>query len=222
MVQRRVFISRNNDELSEIPGFAENERIVLVCMRMIELVPVHPLPDITGVDALFFSSPGAVKLFHEQTSYAALDLPVAAIGQGTAAALPDRIKPVFVGSGTTEDSVMAFLRKGWDGTLGVVQGERGEGVFERVAQGLATDAPYRPIVLYQNRPTPKAIEPCDAWAFTSPSNYRSFIEANPRPPAMRCAAIGNTTANAIGQGAHVAADYSEKGLWDAILSALRS
>lgn len=218
----RVFISRNRSDLQSIPDHAERANIGLVCSRMIALVALDPLPDLSSVGTLFFSSPGAVELFYAQAAYRDSRHPVAAIGPGTAKALPSHIQPVFVGEGTTEQAVEAFIRQGWEGELGVVEGRSSRKVFDRVAKSIHPTSPYRNLLLYETKPRPQAIGGCDVWAFTSPSNYQAFLRANPRPPVQKCVAIGQTTASEIGEGVHIASNYSEEALWDAILSALRS
>jgi uroporphyrinogen-III synthase len=221
-LRQRVFVSRDKAELVEIPELANRQGIALVCVKMIDLVPLNPLPALDGVDVLFFSSPRAVELFYSQPAYADHDLPVAAIGAGTAKALPNHANCIFIGEGQTTEAVTEFIRQGWDGKLGVVEGERSRRVFDRVAAAIHPTSNHKNVVIYKTKPRPQAIGGCDAWAFTSPSNFEAFLLANPRPPAKKCIAIGETTASAIGRGVHVAANYSEKALWDAILSALRS
>lgn len=221
-LRQRVFVSRDKAELVEIPELAKRQGLSLVCVRMIDLVALNPLPELGGVDVLFFSSPRAVELFYAQSAYASHKHPVAVIGAGTAKALPNQVHCIFVGEGSTTHAVTEFIRKGWDGKLGVVEGERSLRVFDRVAEVIRPTSNHINLVIYQTKPRPQAIGGCDAWAFTSPSNFEAFVAANPRPPTTKCIAIGESTAAAIGEGAHVAVNYSEKALWDAILSALRS
>ncbi len=217
-----VFISRNRADLRSIHVFAEQANVALVCSSMIVLDALEPLPNLNGIGTLFFSSPGAVELFYAQSAYRNSEHPVAAIGKGTASALPSHIQPVFVGEGTTDEAVEAFIRQGWEGELGVIEGRSSRKVFERVTESIHPLANFRSLVIYQTNLRPQAIGSCDAWAFTSPSNYEAFVRANPSPPAHKCVAIGEATAASIGDGVHIAANYSEVALWDAILSALRS
>ncbi len=189
---------------------------------MINLKAEVPLPDLDGIELLFFTSPNAVALFYQQPLYATCDLPVAVIGEGTKAALPDHVHCAFTGSGTTEDAAMAFVKRGFAQSLGIVISTDGRKTLQRIMKKAHRQAPWRELMVYSTQCSGKPITPCDAYLFTSPSNYLGYTMANEPPPAGQSIAIGTTTSSVMPPGTRIADGYDPNSLWNAILSALLS
>lgn len=178
------------------------------------------LPTLDGLSSLFFTSPGALRLFYGHPDYAQCALPVGVIGQGTANALPGHVQCTFIGQGTTEMAAETFAQNQPNGRVGIVGGRSGR----RTLQQKLSPSSYRDLVIYETLQTGKEVT-ADAYVFTSPSNYQAFRKANDNPhlKGALVVAMGTTTAQTIyeidGYFPRIAENYSARALWNTILSA---
>jgi uroporphyrinogen-III synthase len=194
-------------------GFTTHFRSLIA----LDLLP--QLPDLRGIDLLFFMSPSAVRLFYSQGALAFPPLPVAVMGEGTSAALPNYIAPVFIGNQSTQAVAEAFAEFAGNRFVGVVTGTESR---RRIQKALHPDT-YRDLLLYRNSPIPVRIPECDIYVFTSPTNAHAFFLKNSLPQGAYVIALGEATAEVLaekGANAHTPVNYSPEALWDAIISAV--
>ncbi len=221
MTPHRIFISRNETDSPLLAQRAREAGMTAHFRSLIALELLQQLPDLRGIDLLFFMSPSAVRLFYSQGALAFPPLPVAVMGDGTAAALPKEISPVFVGNNTTHEVAQAFAEFAGNKRVGVITGTDSR---RRIQKALHPEN-YRELLLYRNSPVPVRIPESDIYVFTSPSNVDSFFLKNNLPNHAQIIALGDTTAQPLqekGHRVHIPANYSQEALWDAIISALRS
>lgn len=194
-------------------GFTTHFRSLIA----LDLLP--QLPDLRGIDLLFFMSPSAVRLFYSQGALAFPPLPVAVMGEGTAAALPNYVTPVFIGNQSTQAVAEAFAEFAGNRIVGVVTGTESR---RRIQKALHTDF-YRDLLLYRNSPIPVRIPESDIYVFTSPTNAHAYFLKNSLPQGAYVIALGEATAEVLaekGAIAHIPVNYSPEALWDAIISAV--
>lgn len=200
-------------EMATSAGFTTHFRSLIA----LDLLP--QLPDLRGIDLLFFMSPSAVRLFYSQGALAFPPLPVAVMGDGTAAALPHAVTPVFIGNQSTQAVAEAFAEFVGNRIVGVVTGTESR---RRIQKALHPDT-YRDLLLYRNSPIPVRIPESDIYVFTSPTNVHAFFLKNNLPTDARVIALGEATAEALaekGAIANIPVNYSPEALWDAIISAV--
>lgn len=199
--------------MSTSAGFTTHFRSLIA----LDLLP--QLPDLRGIDLLFFMSPSAVRLFYSQDALTFPPLPVAVMGDGTAAALPHAVTPVFIGNQSTQAVAEAFAEFVGNRFVGVVTGTESR---RRIQKALHPDS-YRDLLLYSNSPIPVRIPESDIYVFTSPTNVHAFFLKNSLPAYAHVIALGVATAEVLaekGAIAHIPANYSPEALWDAIISAV--
>ena len=221
MTRTRLFISRNASDIPHIVEWSKSAGLTPHFRSLIALELLPLLPDLRGIDLLFFMSPSAVRLFYSQGALSFPPLPVAVMGDGTAAALPDHITPVFIGNSSTKEVAAAFAEFAGNRLVGVVTGTESR---RRIQKALQPNN-YRDLLLYQNSSVPVRIPECDIYVFTSPSNVRSFFQKNILPTEAQVIAIGETTAEYLaeqGCTAQIPVNYSPEALWDAIISVVHS
>lgn len=186
----------------------------------IELRLLDELPPLDNLSSLFFTSPGAVRLFYGHPDYADCTLPVGVIGRGTASALPKHVCCHYVGEGSTEEAAEAFALKPPKGCVGIVGGRSSR----RTLQQKLAPHHYREIVIYETLERRVSVR-ADTYVFTSPSNYQSFRSTNDNPHTAGAlvVAMGNSTAEKIyeldGYFPRMPDNYSARALWNTILSA---
>lgn len=195
-----VFISRDYDPAAPagpLQRWAATASSRLVARSFLEFTPVDFTPPVA--DWWFFYSPRAVKFsLHRLPAGVRL----AALGAGTAAALPAGRSADFVGAGQPAAVAEALA--------GVAAGQR---VFfpraRRSRLSVQTLVADRLTVLdavcYDNRSRPAA-EPilADVYVFTSPLNVAAYLDHQPLAEGARVVALGPSTGAALrGHGLEV-------------------
>ncbi|WP_249011726.1 uroporphyrinogen-III C-methyltransferase [Conexibacter sp. DBS9H8] len=174
-------------------------------IRIVELP--GPVPDLTGVDLIVFSSANGVGAFFGRLAAAAVDaralagLRVAAMGPGTARALAERgvradiIPDRFIAEGMVEALSALTIARAL-----IVGGREGRDVLADAltARGVAVEV----AVVYENVVDPltpetlTALAGADYLTFTSASSARNYLDAG-GPVAGRRVSIGPATSAAL-------------------------
>jgi len=220
-MSRRVFISRDPEQLTQLLQLLESQNIRLIAHSLIRRENVRfdlPVPD---TDWLFFSSPYAVEAFYSQGGSSRAKL--AAVGPGTAQALAPHGKIAFSGIGTdTERTGKNFgeIAKGETVLFPIAEGSL-RTVEKQLDPDRCTD-----LICYRSIEVPLQVEPAEVYFLTSPSNVRSFFKANQplREAVFLCP--GESTAKTLREyGAEkirLCPDFGPLELQNAIISALGS
>lgn len=185
---------------------------------MIELKLKKELPVLPEGDLLFFTSPGAVQLFYSCEEYQHCSLPVAVIGAGTARALPPHVDLLFIGKGSTQEAAKAYSDEYGHKKTIIVGGTSGR---QTVQQQLASNS-FTELIIYDTHEKNSLVPECDAYLFTSPSNYRSFLRNNELKQHSVVVAIGESTASEMAIEPMIPASYDPHAVWNTIFSALFS
>ncbi len=148
MTRTRLFISRNATDIPQIAQWAKSAGLTPHLRSLIALELLPQLPDLRGIDLLFFMSPSAVRLFYSQGALSFPPLPVAVMGDGTAAALPQHITPVFIGNSSAKEVAAAFAEFAGNRLVGVVTGTESR---RRIQKALQPDN-YRDLLCIKIHP----------------------------------------------------------------------
>lgn len=190
-----LFISRTIDEKDELSTFCDQHGISLYASSLITFEKI-PFIIEHEFQALFFSSPRSVMFFLASASIPS-DIYIGCVGQGTADLLTNLgYKPDFVGTGSDTSNIGSELK--------LALGDKhvlmpiAANTLGTVAEQLNASQ-YTLLPVYRTISAPRVIPICDAYVFTSPSNFESFSALNAIDPAKRFIAWGMSTANAIKQ-----------------------
>jgi uroporphyrinogen-III synthase len=218
-MSKQAFISRKILPESEFSRILGAESWTVYGQSLVALTPVA-FSEVPSADWVFFSSGHAARFFFEGGGHA-ISAQWAAIGEGTARSLAKYVPTIdFIGNGNPSSAAAAFLR--------VAQGQRvlfpgARQSRHSIQVALKTNITAINFSVYDNQPvlspSPRTEQ---VLAFTSPMNVQAYFTHHALQNNQQVVAIGNSTAEALmRQGIReitVAADASERGLAEAVLS----
>lgn len=168
----------------------------IIAESFISIDILNDLPDLESVDWIFFSSVNGLKWAIENK----LDLEkfkIASVGSSTGKELTNHgIQVNFVGDdGKDVSEISEDFNK--------AVGENEKALFpisskskKTILQNFSKD--YLEVIAYKTESDPIILDlEIDIYVFTSPSNFRSFFEANSVDESKLILAIGNTTKSEI-------------------------
>ncbi len=190
---KQLFISKNVDELSELPAFCQENNIKLIASSLIYFEPV-PFVLNSEFEVVFFSSIRAAHFFLENANVPK-GVEIACIGMTTAQKLTEKgLKINFFGnkSGLPDEVALEFTE--WLAERKVlipcsIQSKR----------TISSHVPVNQLIeieVYQTLSHCESIPPSDYYIFTSPSNLVSFLSCNLKPKG-EIIAWGTTTKKAL-------------------------
>jgi uroporphyrinogen-III synthase len=190
---KQLFISKDIDELSELPAFCYQNNIKLIASSLIYFEPV-PFILNSEFEVVFFSSIRAAHFFLENASIPK-GVEIACVGMTTARKLTEKgFKISFIGnkSGRPDEVALEFAE--WLGERKVlipcsIQSKRT--ISSRVPINQLVE-----IEVYKTLSNCESIPPSDYYIFTSPSNLVSFLSCNSKPQG-EIIAWGSTTKSFI-------------------------
>ena len=174
----------------------------MVTHSFLSFVPI-PFEVQREYDVIFFSSVRSVMFFKASQSIPSHTL-IACIGDKTAELLAQLGHPVdFKGSQSGEPKVVAEEFKVWLTSTTLRQAQR-DTLSQRVLFPLSdrslksisneiADEQKEEVIVYSTAVIGKAVEECDVYVFTSPSNVEGFFELNTVPVGARVIAWGKST-----------------------------
>jgi uroporphyrinogen-III synthase len=191
-----IFISRNQEDISELHTLCLRQNLKLISNSLIEFVETS-FRISENWDVIFFPSPRAVDFFFRQDFRLDLSIKkIACAGKGTALALQKWVNKVD------------FLPK-HPGKINEVQIEFAKWLEDRKVlfvgsnqskkSVLLTISPiqYEFVQIYETRFKLEKIAPCQLYVFSSPSNVKSFIESNKFPYNFQVISWGQSTTNEL-------------------------
>jgi uroporphyrinogen-III synthase len=184
-----IFLSKEEAESREWITWCRENGQQTKCHSFIQFEAVpFSLPEAIAV--VFFTSPRSVRFFLEACPEN--DAIYACIGKGTAQALRTFGKQAsFIGANPANPEEVATQFRSWLGERSVF--------FPISDQSLKTiscaipAAQKQEVIVYRTGEKKRAIEACDWYVFTSPSNVRAFLKTNTLPTSSRVVAWGNST-----------------------------
>lgn len=197
----RLFISKNISELGQLQTFLANKNTELIAHSFLHFEGIDFELEST-YDIIFFTSPRSVIFFK-----AIYEIPgkvkIACTGSKTAELLQTLGYRVdFTGTKSGDIQSVAKEFKAWSGGQKVL--------FPISTKSLKTisseleESTVIEVEVYETKIQGKAIEDCDTYVFTSPSNVEGFIIDNAIPSSSRIIAWGTSTADSLEQnGFHV-------------------
>lgn len=200
---KKLFISKNREELRLLPSFCKENNIELVATSLIRFEPVTFSID-SDFEVIFFGSIRAAAFFLLKYTIPK-HVHLACVGEATSKKLKDKGYDVsFTGlkSGHPEQVANEFLK--WLGSRKVLipcsqQSKR------TISKVIPSNQKEEKIV-YQTLTDCKLLDDCGCYVFTSPSNVESFLSCNSKPEG-KIIAWGTTTKNAIIES-ELFADYT--------------
>jgi hydroxymethylbilane synthase len=189
----KCFVSRSAELWSPVMAECASLPIDWVCESLISTQSLSFQLPVQAFDWIFFSSREAVHHFY----LAKPELPTVrcgAIGPSTANALRPFVAIDFVGqSADTAQVAEAFSL--------LVRGETvlfpGSDISLKSIQRVFPAHQVIDLACYETQLIPTQVPACDAYIFSSPSNVRSFFQANALPTGALCWAFGAQTAHCL-------------------------
>lgn len=169
-----IFLSKEEAESREWITWCRENGQQTTCHSFIqfEAVPFNCPQEIAVV---FFTSPRSVRFFLE--SCPNNDAIYACIGQGTAQALHAFGKQAsFIGANPANPEEVATQFRSWLGERNVFFPISDQSL--KTISGAIPDAQKQEVIVYRTGEKQQAIEACDWYVFTSPSNARAFLKTN--------------------------------------------
>ncbi len=199
----RIFISKNESELTVLKSFLIDRNETLVAKTFLQFSPLAFQLD-RPFDIIFFGSPRAVMYFKAQ-----MDIPasakIACVGGKTAEVIRAINRDVaFSGEdkGNIQEASAAF--KDWCGDEHVL--------FPLSSISLKTfSSKFQPdqkteVEVYETAIIGSKIEECSTYVFTSPSNVEGFLTENSIPESAQVIAWGEST-NAALKAKSISVDF---------------
>jgi uroporphyrinogen-III synthase len=190
---KRLFISKNSEDIRLLPSFCSENDIELLASSFIRFEPVIFSIE-SDFEVVFFGSIRAASFFILQQ-----DIPkhveLACIGETTAKKLTDMGFALnFVGSKSGQPVQVANDFIEWLGSRRVLIPCSQQS--KRTVSRLVPKNQKEEKVVYQTLSDCKPLENCDYYVFTSPSNLESFLTCNSKPEGI-IIAWGTTTQKAL-------------------------
>lgn len=187
----RVFLSRKLQPASPFQQLLAKEGWHLEAKSLLAFTPVK-VEEVPVADWLFFYSAMGVEMFLQQQQ-ARAEQKIACLGAGAARKLESfGLRADFIGNGSPEATAQAFRK--------IIQQERVVFVQARQSRAsvgsiLGAEIAQQSLVVYDNQPLKSFdLAPADYLVFTSPLNFKAYIQRYELSPEQRLIGIGNTTA----------------------------
>ena len=190
---KKIFISKNIEDLSYLKAFCESNGIDLHASSLIRFNQVLFTLNVE-YDVIFFSSIRSASFFMKHKKIPK-HVQIACIGEVTSRKLIEKgLELSFVGqkSGNPNEVAREFLN--WLGKKKVLIPTSNLSMGT-ISRQIPIDQKIE-IEVYQTLFECKPVETCDYYIFTSPSNLDSFLRCNPTPEG-KIIAWGNTTKRAL-------------------------
>ncbi len=190
---KKLFISKDLKELSQLPSFCQRNDIELIASSLIHFEPILFKTEYV-YDVIFFSSIRSATFFLEQATIPS-GIKIACIGDTTSKKLVKKgFNISFRGkkSGNPDEVGHEFLK--WLGDRKVLIPCSKQS--KRTIGSVIPSNQLQEIAVYQTLSDCKSITVCDFYVFTSPSNLESFLSCNPKPEGV-IIAWGSTTKKAM-------------------------
>ena len=194
-ISKKVFISRDLNDNSYFKKTLEAAGSTVEGRSLVDFEAAH-FPALPPADWIFFSSKNGVKYFLEQQKIPK-NLKIAAIGEGTAAALSDHnVKVDFVGD--IDDTAAIAQKFGKIAAGATVIFPQARQSMRTVQEQVGDQINAVDLVVYENKPaSAKGLPEADVLVFTSPLNVRAYFKDNHIKKGQEIVVIGTTTAKAV-------------------------
>lgn len=205
-MNKRLFISKNIQELSQLEKLAEQKGLQIIGKSFIEFQAVDF--EVTETfDIIFFSSPRSVEFFLRKKP-ALIDKTLICVGPSTSQKLRSyQLEPnlTLTKSGKPKDEFSTFLRFVDNKKVLFPISNRS---LKSYSQLLPENQKIEKVI-YSTINVDHAIPDSDYYIFTSPSNYFGFKQTNRINPNAKVIAWGDSTKQAI-EETGVPVDHSLK------------
>jgi uroporphyrinogen-III synthase len=188
---KRIFISKNEDDLGDFGQFCEENKLTLFAKSLITFEAVD-FKLTSEFDCVFFSSIRAATFFLEKNPGLSNKVVFACSGKETARKLSEiGITCSFIGSesGNPEKVSLDFAK--WLEGRKVIFPHSNLSKFS--ALRYLSKGQFETIQVYQTNSIPSEIPNCDVYVFTSPSNVSAFLIINSIPKNALLIAYGKST-----------------------------
>lgn len=187
----RVFLSRKLQPASPFQQLLAKEAWRLEAKSLLEFTPVK-VEEVPVADWLFFYSAIGVEMFFQQKQPRP-GQKLACLGAGAARKVESYgWRPHFTGNGTPEAAAQAFRKIIQQESVVFIQARQSRASVGRI---LGAEIAQQSLVVYDNQPLREfELAPADYLVFTSPLNFKAYIQRYPLNPEQRLIGIGNTTA----------------------------
>lgn len=188
---KRIFISKNEDDLGDFGQFCEENKLTLIAKSLITFEAVD-FKLTSQFDCVFFSSIRAAIFFLEKNPVLSNKVVFACSGKETARKLSDKgIACSFIGSesGNPEKVSLNFAK--WLKGRKVLFPHSNLSKFS--ALQYLSKGQFETIQVYQTNSIPSEITNCAIYVFTSSSNVSAFLINNRIPKDAFVIAYGKST-----------------------------
>ena len=189
-MSKRLFITKNENEVAGLKESLTSQGKTLLAHSFLQFEPIDF--EITqDYDILFFSSPRSVVFFKYNHTIPESKV-LACVGGKTAELLIQMgFNVAFVGahSGKVKDVAKSF--KGWAGNRRVLFPS--SDISLKSVSSLFKDTQKIEVAVYKTKIVSRAIQDCDTYIFTSPSNAEGFLEVNKLPDGVTIISWGQST-----------------------------
>ena len=188
---KRIFISKNEDDLGNFGQFCEENKLTLFAKSLITFKAVD-FKLTSEFDCVFFSSIRAATFFLEKNPVLSNKVVFACSGKETARKLSEiGITCSFIGSESgNPEKVSLDFAKWLEGRKVVFPHSN---LSKLSALQYLSKGQFETIQVYQTNSIPSEIPNCDVYVFTSPSNVSAFLIINSIPKNALLIAYGKST-----------------------------
>lgn len=189
-MSKKIFISKPITEVKELQQFCDEKGFELIAHSFLNFEAI-PFNIDYEYDVIFFSSKRGVEFFLKQSTFSN-NTKIACVGEGTANELRKHgFEPSFIGEKSGEIESVAADFKSWLGSKKVVFAQAKDS--NRSISIVLNKHQYQEVSVYKTIIHSKKIEPCEIYAFTSPSNVDGFLIENNLRKNSKIIAWGNST-----------------------------
>jgi uroporphyrinogen-III synthase len=188
---KRIFISKNEDDLVDFGSFCEENKLTLVAKSLITFEAVD-FKLTSEFDCIFFSSIRAATFFFEKKPFIPRNILFACSGKETARKLSAiGITSSFIGSesGNPEKVSLDFAK--WLKERKVLFPHSNLSKFSALKN--LSEKQCSTVLVYKTCSIPAEIPNCSVYVFTSPSNVSAFLINNRIPKDAFIIAYGKST-----------------------------
>lgn len=190
---KRVFISKNANETSQLKVLLREKNIEFISHSFLEFKQVDF--DVNqSAEIIFFGSPRAVEYFTNKVPIAS-NVKIASIGLKTTQALEQLCYTVDFTGSSSDSTIVAEDFKGWAGSRTILFPLSSISLKTVVSQ--FGKEKINEVIVYETIIKSTAVQPCDVYVFTSPSNFRGFHTLNEIPKKSLIIAWGTSTAKEL-------------------------
>ncbi len=184
-----IFLSKEEAESREWIAWCRENGHQTKCHSFIQFEAV-PFSCPQEPAVVFFTSPRSVRFFLEECPNN--DAIYACIGQGTAQALHTFGKQAsFIGANPANPGEVATQFRSWLGDRSVFFPISDQSL--KSISGIIPDVQKQEVIVYRTGEKQQAIEACNWYVFTSPSNVQAFLKTNSLPASSGVVAWGKST-----------------------------